>query len=66
MQHRDHATQSSWHSLEENHWPFKGIFVWVETLLAIAVAYKYSSIFPYSMPGLWQKEKKYFTAFTLN
>lgn len=34
----DHGTQSSWHPLEEIHWPFKGIFVWVAALPRIASA----------------------------
>lgn len=40
MSIRDHGTQSSWHPLEEIHWPFKEIFVWVAAPPRIAAAYK--------------------------
>lgn len=36
----DHDTESSWHPLEEIHWPLKGIFVWVVVLPRIARACK--------------------------
>ena len=36
----DHGTESSWHPLEEIHWPLKRIFVWAAVLPRIAIACK--------------------------